>query len=132
MEKKIEALRTFIKALDIRHLDIYNHLEDYQLKAIIESEDEKPFDALVSILEESTIFSEIYIMFYASAMQYLTENDITLYRAMEVAEDLGYTPKQLNSELLASLLAADIAREELKKKETEFNNFIENLNDGLE
>lgn len=132
MENKISKLREFLRTLNVRHLDISNHLEDYQLQSIIESSDEKPFDTLNSILEESTIWEEIYIMYYASAMQYLIDYDITLYRAMEVAENLGYTPKQLNSELLASILAADIAREELNSKETEFNDFIENLNDGLE
>ena len=133
MEKKIkiEALREFLRTLNVRHLDISNHLEDYHLQSIIES-DEKPFDTLNSILEESTIWQEIYIMYYGTAMQYLTDYDVTLYRAMEIADNLGYTPKQLNSELLASILAADIAREELNSKETEFNEFIENLNDGLE
>lgn len=48
--------------------------------------------------------SEQEIIYYSNAIEYLSENDPSLMESMSIAEEFGYTPSQLNSELLATLL----------------------------
>ena len=44
------------------------------------------------------------IIYYYEAMKYLTREDSSLSQSLEIASEYGYTPKNLNSELLATLL----------------------------
>lgn len=44
------------------------------------------------------------IIYYYHAMEFLKENDASLMDSLEIADELGYSVKDLNSELLASLL----------------------------
>lgn len=133
MEKKIEALRSYLNGLKIEHLDICNYLyKDSELETIIKSD--KPYDKLLETIDENGIFNDIYIMYHTVALDFLRDNDPSLQYSLGLAHDLGYTPENLNSELLASLLAADIARDELSDKESAINEFVESLmnSDGLE
>jgi pyruvate-formate lyase len=57
-------------------------------------------------------YTEMYIdtagiVYYSTAMEFLTKHDTSLKDSLEKAEEYGYTPSQLNSELLASLLLQD-------------------------
>lgn len=47
------------------------------------------------------------IIGYNQAMEYLLKNDHTLKESFKLADDLGYSLKKLNCEVLASLLVAD-------------------------
>ena len=62
----------------------------------------------------------VEIIYYHKAMKYLMENDTSLSESMELAQEIGYEPKDINSELLASLLATH-------KNEEEFNYIQEEL-----
>lgn len=44
------------------------------------------------------------IIYYYNAMEYLSENDASLNEGLELASELGYELKDLNSEILATLL----------------------------
>jgi len=44
------------------------------------------------------------IIYYSVAIDFLKENDASLNESMELASDLGYETKNINSELLATLL----------------------------
>ena len=44
------------------------------------------------------------VVYYYDAMQYLIKNDTSLKESLELADELGYSTKDLNSELLATLL----------------------------
>ena len=59
-------------------------------------------------------------------MDYLREHDNSLSESMEIANDYGYEPKNINSELLASLLASQNAREEFYELENEIEEFLTN------
>lgn len=48
--------------------------------------------------------SEQEIIYYGRAIEYLAENDSSLMECMELAADMGYETKNLNSELLATIL----------------------------
>ena len=45
---------------------------------------------------------------------------------MEIAQEYGYEPKNINSELLASLLASQIAREEFAELDKLIEEFLTN------
>lgn len=51
------------------------------------------------------------IIYYANAIKFLKENDAGLKLSLELASDLGYAAKDLNSEILASLLLTELAHE---------------------
>ena len=44
------------------------------------------------------------IIYYYKAMEYLKENDASLSDSLDIASEYGYETKDLNSELLATLL----------------------------
>ncbi len=51
-----------------------------------------------------TRISEREIIYYGDAMEYLTNNDTSLCQSLALADELGYSPANLNSEILATLL----------------------------
>ena len=70
---------------------------------------------------------DIDIIYYSRAMEYLSENDCSLNESMEIAHNMGFEPKNINSELLASLLASQQAREEFTELENEIDDFFDDL-----
>lgn len=53
------------------------------------------------------------ITYYSKAMKYLAEEDASLMEAFELASDMGYETKSLNSELLATILYQQRLNEKL-------------------
>lgn len=74
--------------------------------------------------QEDEIFNE-EIIYFSNAIEYLKENDPSLRNSLELASDLWYDPKNLNSEILASLLLQEDLR-------TEFFDFIERLESEID
>jgi len=75
------------------------------------------------------------IIYYAKAMEYLKEYDTSLMRSLELAEEMGLEIKDLNSEVLASLIASDDTRNEFLKQTKLFKqldelteSYLSNLN----
>lgn len=66
--------------------------------------------------------NEADIVYYATAMDFLIANDTSLRESLEIAQYFGYEPKNLSSEVLASLLLQNMLSEEL----SEFINEVEN------
>ncbi len=64
------------------------------------------YDELYEELEQVGFFT-IDIIYYAKAIEYLKEYDLSLKHSLELASEMGYTPDGLNSEILASILAGD-------------------------
>ena len=54
----------------------------------------------------------IEVIWYYNAIQYLASNDASLNYSIELATDSGFELKDINSELLASLVQSAEAREE--------------------
>ena len=48
--------------------------------------------------------SDEYVGYYSEAMKYLAREDCSLSQSLEIASEYGYDTKDLNSELLATLL----------------------------
>ena len=69
-------------------------------------------ESLKEDLWESENLFNIEIIYYATAMEYLMKNDCSLQESMSLAHDMGFELKNINSELLASILASENARED--------------------
>jgi hypothetical protein len=71
------------------------------------------------------------VIYYSNAMEYLTENDNSLRESLEIADDLGFRPNNLNSEVLASLLKTRKCEEEFESYEDKINEFFEELDNKI-
>ena len=87
---------------------------------------ENPFDSIYTAIDENNGF-DIEIIYYSNAMEYLTRNDTSLRESIEIAIDYGYELKNINSELLASLLASQNSRGQFNQYENEINEFFNTL-----
>lgn len=57
--------------------------------------------------------NEIEVIYYNNALKILSETDPSLQISMGYADDYGYSCKDINSELLATILCQELAREDL-------------------
>lgn len=87
---------------------------------------ENAFDSIYEAINDNNGF-DIEIIYYSNAMEYLTRHDNSLRESIEIALDFGYELKNINSELLASLLASQNSREQFYNYENEINNFFNTL-----
>ena len=113
-------IEEFLKSLNIENLDLmdYVDIEDIDL--------DSPFESIYDMLDEKNAF-DIEIIYYYNAIEYLKEHDNSLKESLEIAGDMGYETKDLSSELLASLLASEKARQDFQEKQTEIDEFFNNL-----
>ncbi len=119
MKTKINQLENLFKE-DSDFIELQN-ISSY----IPEGSEIYDFDSLDEILNENDFFC-VEIMYYYKAMQYLMEHDNSLHESMYLAHELGYTCKDLNSEILASLLYSEKLREEFFNYKNEINKILEN------
>lgn len=92
---------------------------------------ENAYESIYEQVQDNNGF-EIEIIYYSNAMEYLTQNDTSLKQSLEIASELGYTNKYLNSELLATLLASKNAIENFSDLESEINNYFTELLEEIE
>lgn len=95
----------------------YFNLEDYidSLENITKSELQDAIDCAIS---------EVDVIHYDIAMNYLSEHDFSLTESLKLANALGYTALNINSELLATLHLQD-------KLRTEYNDAIDDILSGI-
>ncbi len=108
-KKQTKELNNIINKKDyLPDLDIIYHLEY------------NDFDTMEQIMEylQDRIYEQD-IIYYSSAMEFLVKHDASLQESTELAHDLGYTCKDINSELLATLLFQNFLTEELSEIESE-------------
>ena len=92
----------------------------------IPREDADLYDTIDSIeetLRDNGAF-EVEIIYYSNALKYLADEDPSLTEAFEIAQDFGYSLSNLNSEILASLLASHRAEEEWNELRNEVEDII--------
>jgi intracellular sulfur oxidation DsrE/DsrF family protein len=85
-----------------------------------------PFESIQELLQENGDF-DIEIIYYNKALEYLKENDPSLRFSLEIADSMGFSFEDLNSETLASLLASENAKEEFSNLKNEIEEFFNNL-----
>ena len=87
-------------------------------------EDITSFDDLTEYLQDNSFF-DVEIIYNSAAMEYLTEHDNSLRDSIGLASDMGYKTEDLNSELLASLLASENLKEEYYELEDEITELFD-------
>ena len=122
--KNTTAIENFLSGLmtDIDILNLIN-LEDINFS--------DPYNSIYEMIDENNGF-DMEVIYYASAMEYLMENDNSLRESLEIAHELGYTADKINSELLASLLKSQNERENFTELESEINDFFSGLEEEEE
>ena len=121
MKTKIEKIEDFLSNLNTE-IDVLN---------CVDVETINSYSDIYEQIEDHQGF-DIEVIYYSRAMEYLTQNDNSLRESLEIASDIGYETKNLNSELLASLLASQNAREEFTELENEIDEFFEELEEEEE
>ena len=117
LKNKIE---TFLKSLNIDNLEITDFID-------IENIDlNNPIESIYDQIDDNGGFN-IDIIYYSNAIKYLQENDPSLRESLAIANELGFEPKNLNSEILASLLASQNVRNDFYDAESKISNFFEEL-----
>ena len=117
LQKREQAI-AFFNGLNLQ-FDVFDFIEISNLK-------DYDFDSLLNELQDSSAF-DIEIIYYGSAIEYLTKNDPSLKESLQLANEWGFELKKLNSEVLASLLASRNAYDEFCELEGQINDFINEL-----
>ena len=121
MKSKIENflanLKTEIDLLSLVDIDNIDHAN--------------AFDSICDMIEANNGF-DIDVIYYSNAIDYLSKNDPSLKKSLNIAVELCYEVQNLNSEILASLLASKLVREEFYELESEINDFFEELEEEEE
>jgi hypothetical protein len=91
--KQRRELTELVNGTDIQELDILYHFSNMS---------DLNEDTFLDYLMER--ISENQVIYYNVAIEYLAHNDASLNRSMEIASDLGFEVKNINSELLATVL----------------------------
>tara|TARA_R100001086_G_scaffold82494_1_gene40399 strand:- start:484 stop:861 length:378 start_codon:yes stop_codon:yes gene_type:complete len=117
MRNKQEIIEYFDRISADLEFDIMEHLTEDDL------DDMEDFDDLFELLRDDGAFN-IEIIYYNKAIKYLEENDPSLTESLNIANDCGYKTCDLNSEMLASLLASQQAEEEFFEYEDKINELL--------
>jgi len=104
--KNLKSEIYILDYIDVEEIDIY-----------------KPYYSIYDMITENGGFN-VEIIYYSEAIEYLKQNDCSLKLSLEIAEDFGYSIKDLNSELLASLLASENAINEFHKLQPKIEDFF--------
>ena len=93
----------------ISFYDIFNH---------------EPEDMNQVIEEIETLIFQTEIIYYSVAIDFLSKHDASLRESLEIADEFGYSPKNLNSEILATLLIQKYLQEDATKLIQEIENLL--------
>ena len=113
IEYKLEAINDLLK---------YNRIT-LDIEYIL-TQDHTCFDDLYKALDENGLL-DVEVIYYSSAMEYLSEYDPSLRESMILAQDYGYTPESIDSELLASVLATENLRNGFSALSSEIDVILE-------
>ena len=113
-------IETFLKSIEVENLDILDFVN------IDEIDMDDPFESIFEMINDNGGF-EIEIIYYYYAIEYLKRYDNCLTESIELAIEYGYTIENLNSELLASLLASKNAMNDFRDYQNEINDFFNTL-----
>ena len=67
--------------------------------------------------ELETLINQEEVIYHGAAMEFLTENDASLFESLQIAADFGYEVQNLSSEILATLLLQARMTEDLNSIE---------------
>ena len=121
-------IQEFFNSLDSQ-LKINDNLINYV--DIEEIDDSNIFDSIYDMVQDKGGF-DIDVIYYSNAMEYLRQYDSSLQRSLGIAADMGFELTNLNSEVLASLLKSEDARDEFTEFRDEIESFFSDLTEEEE
>ena len=124
-QTRTEKIETFFAELD-QQIELNDNIINYV--DIDEIDNNDAFNSIYEMIDENDGF-DCDVIYYSNAIKYLQENDPSLMEALEIAAEYGYETKNLNSELLASLLKSQNVRDEFLEFRDEINDFFQELED---
>jgi len=107
-QEQIKALTSDLE------MDLLYHLETSEAESIEDLTDE---------LNDNAMF-DIEVIYYANAIELLREHDPSLKGSCGLASEMGYETENLSSEILASILASGLERQEYHNIETELEEIL--------
>ena len=122
-ENTTARIEAFLNSLDAK-IEINDNLINYVDIEDIDFSD--AFNSIYDMVNDKGGF-DIEIIYYANAIKYLQENDASLQESLEIAAEYGYELKNLNSEVLASLLASRYSQESFYDIKEEIEEFFAEL-----
>jgi hypothetical protein len=105
-------------------------MNDIDVMYFINADEVKSFDDVYEAIDNVNGFN-VEVIYYTTAMEYLMARDPSLRESIGIAEEYGYTLKNVTSEELASLLASRECREEFMSYEDEITEFFNDLDDDM-
>lgn len=120
MSNRLEKMKEFYNTLSI-DIDLAQYAD----------ESHNSYEDLRQAIEESNGFDQ-EIIYYASAIEFLQKNDPSLKESLELASEYGFEVGNLNSEILASLLATEYVKQDFTELESEITDFFNELNEEEE
>jgi hypothetical protein len=118
--KRSEKIEKFFREeIKMNHIDIMYY---------VDAESVNSLNDVYESIDEKNGF-DVEIIYYRDAMEYLMERDTSLRESLEIAHEYGYTADNINSELLASLLASRECREEFMEYENMITEFFNSLDE---
>ena len=124
-QTRTEKIESFFAELD-KQIDLNDNIINYVDVDEIDNDD--AFTSIYEMIDENDGFN-CEVIYYSNAIKYLQENDPSLQESLEIAAEYGYEVKNLNSEILASLLKSQNVRDEFLELRDEINEFFESLED---
>ncbi len=112
---------------NFHYLDFDNFLDYEQIAEDLNNGDDIDFETITELYQESDS-EQIEFIYYFDAINYLKENDQSLSESLEIANEYGFTCDNLNSCVLASLLATQEVRSTFYTLNDEINEFFEQFN----
>jgi hypothetical protein len=121
IETQYNKIYEFFQKNELNYLNVneYLNFEDFD-----NLDFSNAFQDIFEILDDNNAFT-IEIIYYSVAMDYLIKHDTSLTDSIELALDYGFKLEDLNSEILASLLATQITRDAFWGLEEDINNFFD-------
>ncbi len=122
-EIQYDKIYEFFQKNELNYLNVneYLNFEDFD-----NLDFSNAFQDVFDILDDNNAFT-IEIIYYSVAMDYLIKHDTSLTDSIELALEHGFKLEDLNSEILASLLATQITRDAFWGLEEDINNFFTNF-----
>jgi nitric oxide synthase oxygenase domain/subunit len=107
-------------------IDLNDSLSNYINEQDFEYFDQlNPANALYELIEEAGGFNT-EVIYYHNAIDYLKENDPSLRESLDLVDELGYDIRNINSEVLASLLKSQNERENFDRLRGKIEGFFNN------
>ena len=122
-QTRTEKIENFFAELD-KQIDLNDNIINYI--DIDEIDNDDAFTSIYKMIDKNYGFN-CDVIYYSNAIRYLQENDPSLNDSLEIASELGYEVKNLNSEILASLLKSKNVRDEFLDFRDEINEFFKSL-----